>query len=289
MFSAYDAQQSLTSRKRLADLQCAPVRVEQSVAFDDNKHMVCRETASTLSGSMAVRDTKYVASNKSSSLSDECSVYASAAPPYGIRGIVSVIGRPSLDILKSGCWQKMSHTSFRDRSYRPTGKEIQWCEWIDAIRLRLYRLSATTTQSKTCFRLTADHADAPLGIEATGMTVTGIPSPRAFVCRTKPPSNTANRKELLHLFVSKEETLLIPFLYGLDYVTVASVSPGDYVITSNGRPLSIIERKREDDLSSGIGKRFADQRERLKRVSEFQILHLCDSNQPLKCFSSPPT
>jgi hypothetical protein len=105
-------------------------------------------------------------------------------------------------------------------------------------------------------------------------------------------------KPLLHLFVSKEESLLIPFLSPLAFVTVADFNPGDYVFAVDGRPALVIERKRDDDLSSGVGKRFSEQRKRLKFVQlarhqivfvqewclpsvyqkPYSVLHSCEAN-----------
>jgi hypothetical protein len=68
---------------------------------------------------------------------------------------------------------------------------------------------------------------------------------------------------LLTLWVSQEEALLIPFLYGLDFVHVTNLQPGDFVWAADDQPLTVYERKRDDDLSAGIGNRFQDQRMRL--------------------------
>ncbi len=131
---------------------------------------------------------------------EESSVYARPCPPYGTRAVRSVLGRSTLFILKSGAWQKSTHTVFKRKHYEPMDAELQWCEWIDAVRMRLQQLS-TGRSKKRFFRLSPDRKDDLTHIDTIGMTLKGVPSPRDFA-RTSTTTLSKDRLPLLHLFVS---------------------------------------------------------------------------------------
>jgi hypothetical protein len=86
----------------------------------------------------------------------------------------------------------------------------------------------------------------------------------------KSPSELAAEPSpaLVHLLVSHEEHHVLPFFSGLPFVTQTTLGQGDYIITANDRPLLVVERKRDDDLATGIKSgTFRRQRDELTRVA----------------------
>lgn len=84
---------------------------------------------------------------------------------------------------------------------------------------------------------------------------------------------------VLRLLVSPEEHQgPLPFLKEWPWVTAVSINPGDFIFTVNNRPVLIIERKREDDLSSGVGEIFNDQKRRLAVVDIpcYRVMYLLE-------------
>jgi hypothetical protein len=196
-------------------------------------------------------------------------------PPFGSRLIANVIGRSTLSIWQEGKWRKKQPSHHGDVI---SASELKWCLDVDRVRTRLAQFGARDGHTaQTSCRLHPTTEDAPPAVWCAGLELNGLKSsapPAALSPFWRAHQKALNgvklvprEKPLVHLFIAQEESMVIPFLYGLDFVTVGSVMPGDFVFTIDNRVVSVWERKREDDLMGSIGKRLIDQRSRLKEVA----------------------
>jgi hypothetical protein len=82
--------------------------------------------------------------------------------------------------------------------------------------------------------------------------------------KTKTPKAAPEPKPILRIFIDSHEHSLIALLgdLGLDFVTCCMFNPGDIVITVDGVPLLLIERKTDADLVASI----KDGRQRSQKV-----------------------
>jgi hypothetical protein len=195
--------------------------------------------------------------------------------PRGVRLISSVIGKPTLSIFKEGNWRKNINT---DKPVAVSADDHAWCVNVDRVRMRLAEFGARdgrTVQTYCRLHPTADDGrPVPCcsGIELNGVkTLAPAPSDsrfwKAHQRRKLGEKLLPREKPIVHLFVSKEESMVIPFLYGLAFVTVCSLMPGDFVFTIDNRVVAVWERKRESDLMNSIAGALPDQKARLQQVA----------------------
>lgn len=149
-----------------------------------------------------------------------------------------------------------------------TPEELILCQTIDYVRQDLVKLSSSSKHF--CLPQQGDEdcdtKDEPV-IYCQNFTFKNKPSPQPDETVASSTQDQPLSLPELRLFVSPEEHGIIPFLYGLPFVTIASFNPGDFILTADGRPLTVYERKTTHDLSNNIGKKYKQQRERLKRMS----------------------
>jgi hypothetical protein len=210
-----------------------------------------------LDGVETSSDTNHLANAQSESES-VCTVQSSASS--------------TLAIFQSGSWAVGSQIQ---RKVAPTKEEKRLCGLIDGLKQKLLKHTNSGKRPRDhalCLDTTSRQA-RPVRVGNPGILASAA---KPWVLQSQCWSGPRGGSDGVRLLISHEEHHLLGLLFGneqypqpdLPFVHVASLSQGDFCITAgeDDHLVTVVERKREDDLISGIKSgRFRQQRESLRQ------------------------